>query len=104
MTLHEADAKLAGLNEKIDDLLKKRESILKEWSIAFHAENPENITCIDENIGDCHNLYLASGDFKMHVCRFSDFDLKGSLDDFYRKINNALNQIGIKNRYVSAGA
>lgn len=98
MTLQEAETKLAGLNEKIDTLLKERESILKEWDIAFHAENPENIKCIDENIGDSHNLYLVNGDSKMNVCHFGNYEMNGSIDDFYKSINNSMCILNIANK------
>ena len=35
MTLQEAENKLSELNTKIDSLLVERESILKEWNLAF---------------------------------------------------------------------
>lgn len=64
MTLQEADAKLLVINEEINRLLKERENVLKRWNTAFNAENPEDITCIDENIEDIvHNLYLVNGNF-----------------------------------------
>lgn len=97
MTLQEAETKLAGLNEKIDTLLKEREIILKEWNTAFHSENPDNIICVDENEGDCHNLYLINGDFKMHMCHFSGYDMNGSIEDFYKKVDNSIHLINIAN-------
>ena len=78
--------------------MKERESVLKEWSIAFHAENTDNIICIDENKGDSHDLYLVNGDFKMNVCYFSDFDLKGDADDFYKSLNNSMYILNIANK------
>ena len=33
MTLQEADAKLAVINEEIDTLFKERENVLKEWRL-----------------------------------------------------------------------
>lgn len=97
MTLQEADVKLTELNEKIDALLEESEIVLKEWSIEFHAENMENIICIDENKSDCHNLYLVNGDFKMHVCQFGRFEMKGSIDDFYKSLNNSMYILNIAN-------
>ena len=98
MTLQEAEIKLTELNDRINSLLEERETVLKEWSIAFNLENSENIICVDENEGDCHDLYLVNGDFKMHVCRFNDFDLEGSIDDFYRKINNTMHLLNSVNK------
>ena len=83
MALKEADARLLELNEEIARLLKERENVLKEWNTAFNAENPEDITCIDDNIDDIvHYLYLVNGDFKMHVCIFDDYDMKRNITDF----------------------
>lgn len=84
MTLQKAEIKLTELNDKIDSLLKERETVLKEWSIAFNEESPENIICVDENAGDFHDLYLVNGDFKMQACYFGSFEMKSSLDDFYK--------------------
>jgi hypothetical protein len=70
MTLQESEARLSEINAEIDKLLKEREVVLKEWYAAFNTENPESITCVDENIGDNHNLYLVKGELKMHVCFF----------------------------------
>lgn len=39
MTLQETEAKLSELNNCIAELLKERESVLKEWNIAFNTEN-----------------------------------------------------------------
>ena len=61
MTLQEAEIKLSELNEEINRLLAEREDVLKEWNDAFGKENPQNIICIDENVGDSHNLYLVNG-------------------------------------------
>lgn len=98
MTLQEAESKLAELNEKIDTLLEERESILKEWDIAFHAENPENIKCIDENIGDVHNLYLVNGNSKMNVCHFGNYEMNVSINDFYKSLNNSMHILNIANK------
>lgn len=99
MTLREADAKLLAINEEIDRLLKERENVLKEWNTAFNVENPENITCIDENIEDIvHNLYLVNGDFKMHACLFEHYDMKGSITDFYKRIDTSMQMLNIANK------
>lgn len=99
MTLQEADAKLLAINEEIDSLFKKHENVLKEWNTAFNAENLENITCIDENIEDIvHNLYLVNGEFKMHVCNFSHYDMKGSISDFYKRIDTSMQMLNIANK------
>ncbi|RKI36601.1 hypothetical protein D7V86_24570 [bacterium D16-51] len=98
MALKEADARLLELNEEIARLLKERENVLKEWNTAFNAENPENIVCIDENIEDIvHNLYLVNGDFKMHVCLFGDFDMKGSINEFYKHIDASMQMLNVAN-------
>lgn len=98
MTLQEAEVKLSGLNTEIDRLLKERETILKEWNIAFNAENQEGISCIDENIGDCHNLYLVNGDSRMHVCQLNVFDMKCSIEEFYRHIDTSMAILDIANK------
>lgn len=90
MTLQESEAKLSELNAEINRLLKEREAVLKEWNIAFCTENPENITCVDENIGDVHKLYLVNGEFKMLVCYFDNYDMEGSIEKFYRRIDNSM--------------
>lgn len=89
MTLLESEVKLSELNTKIDKLLKEREIILKEWYSAFNTENPQGIVCEVENIGDCHNLYLVNGDSKMHVCIFDNYDMKGSIEEFYKRIDSS---------------
>lgn len=70
MTLQEAEIKLSKINAEINSLLQERESILKEWNLAFESENPEKIICVDENAGSCHNLYLVNGESRMHVCMY----------------------------------
>lgn len=99
MTLQEADAKLLVINEEINRLLKERENVLKRWNTAFNAENPEDITCIDENIEDIvHNLYLVNGNFKMHVCFFDHYDMKRSISDFYKRIDISMQMLNIANK------
>lgn len=90
MTLRESEEKLSKLNIEINRLLKEREAVLKEWSAAFSAESPEKITCVDENIGDCHKLYLRSGESKMLVCYLDHYDMEGSTDDYYKRINTSI--------------
>lgn len=97
MTLQEAESKLSDLNNKIAELLSEREEVIKEWHTAFNSENPENIICIDENEYGFHKLYLANGDFKILVCRFSERDIKGSINDFYRIIDNSIHILNIAN-------
>ena len=98
MTLQEADTKLSLINEEIARLLKEREKLQKEWITAFNSENPENIVCIDENIEDIvHNLYLVNGNFKMHVCLFDCYDMKKSVNDFYKRIDISMQMFNAAN-------
>ncbi|MCI9436237.1 MAG: hypothetical protein HFH85_03535 [Lachnospiraceae bacterium] len=97
MTLKESEAKLSELNTEISRLLKEREAVLKEWDTAYHTENPEGIVCIDESIEDIHNLYLANGDSKMHVCMFSGYDMKESIQEFYKRIDISMCMLNIAN-------
>ena len=98
MTLQEAEEKLSDLNNKIAELLSEREDVIKEWNIAFNSENPENIICIDENIGESHKLYLVNGDFKIPVCYLSEKDIRGSINDFNRIIDNSIHILNIANK------
>jgi len=98
MTLQEAETKLSELNNEINRLLQEREAVLKEWNIAFNTENQNNITCIDENIGDSHKLYLINGESKMLVCHLNSFDMQGSLNDFYKRIDNSMHIQNIANK------
>lgn len=97
MTLQEAETKLSELNNKIDELLKEREGVLKEWNIAFNTEKPDQIICIDENVGDSHKLYLVNGESKMFVCHLDTYDMEGSISDFHKRINNSIHILNIKN-------
>lgn len=97
MALKELEARLSKLDEKISELLKERESVLREWSNVFGAENPQNIVCIDENVGETHTLYLVNGESRMLVCRINDFDIKGNINDFYKVIDNSMHIINIAN-------
>lgn len=90
MTLQESEGKLSELNAEISRLLKERETVIKEWNTAFYAENPEGIVCVDEVIGDCHKLYLVNGQSRMHVCILDSFDMKGSIEEFYKKIDTSM--------------
>lgn len=90
MTLQEAELKLSDLNNQINELLEEREAVLKAWNIAFNTENQDNIACIDENIGDSHKLYLKNGESKMLMCYLDDFDMKGSLDNYYKRIDTSM--------------
>lgn len=94
MKLLEAEAKLSELNNQIADLLKERESVLKEWNIAFHTENQDQITCIDGGITTFnHDLYLVNGDVKMLVCRICNDDMKGTMEDLYKRIDISMHLI-----------
>lgn len=90
MTLRESEVKLSELNIEIDKLLKERETVLKEWYVAFNTVNPEGITCVDENIGDNHNLYLVNGKSKMLVCHLDNYDMEDSIQEFYERINTSM--------------
>lgn len=98
MTLKEAEEKLSKLNNEINELLEKREIVLKEWNIAFNTENQGNIVCIDENIGNVHKLYLINGESKMLMCYFDNFDMKASLNDFYKGIDTSMQIQNIANK------
>lgn len=94
MKLLEAEAKLSELNNQIADILKERESVLKEWNIAFHTENQDQITCIDGGITTVnHDLYLVNGDVKMLVCRICNDDMKGTMEDLYKRIDISMHLI-----------
>lgn len=97
MTLQEAETKLSELNNQIAELSKEREKVLKEWNIAFDTENPDKITCINENIGDSHKLYLVNGESKMLVCHLDTYDMEGSINDFYKRIDNSMHIFNIRN-------
>jgi hypothetical protein len=95
MTLQESEAKLSELNAEINRLLKEREAVLKEWNAAFNSENQESIVCMDETIGDCHNLYLVNGESKMKACMISSYDMKCSIEEFYRRIDVSMDILNI---------
>lgn len=97
MTLQEAEAKLSELNNEINKLLQERESVLKEWNTAFNTENRASIICVDENIGDIHKLYLVNGESKMFMCHLDNCDMKSSLNDFYKHIDNSMHIQNIAN-------
>ena len=98
MNLQESEVKLSELNDEINRLLKERETVLKEWNIAFSTESPENITCVDENIGDVHKLYLVTGESKMLVCFLDNYDMEDSIDDYYKRIDTSIAIQNIANR------
>ena len=98
MTLQESKARLSELNAEISRLLKEREAVLKEWNTAFNTENPESIVCMDETIGDCHNLYLVNGESKMKACMLSSYDMKCSIEEFYRHIDTSMAILDIANK------
>ena len=97
MTLQESEIKLSELNNKIDKLLKERGVVLKEWYAAFNTENPESITCVDENIGDNHNIYLVNGELKMHVCFFDSYNMKGSIEEFFKRLDTSMCILNVAN-------
>lgn len=97
MTLQEAEERLSEIDEKINVLLKERETVLKEWDTAFHTKDPQNIVCIDENTVGVHNFYLVSGESKKHVCLFSERDIIGSIEEFYKCIDNSMRILNIAN-------
>lgn len=97
MTLQESEAKLSELNAEISRLLKEREAVLKEWEAAFYTENPEGIVCIDESVGDNHTLYLVNGESKMQVCMFSSYDMKGSIEEFYKRLDTSMCILNVAN-------
>lgn len=97
MTLQESEIKLSELNNKIDKLLKEREVILKEWYTAFNKKIPKGITCVDENIGDNHNLYLVNGELKMYVCFFDSYNMKGSIEEFYKHLDTSMCILNVAN-------
>ncbi len=98
VTLQQAETKISELNEEINKLLQERESVLKEWIIAFNTENQENISCIDENIGDSHKLYLINGKSRMLVCHLDNYDMRGSISDFYKRIDTSMQIQNIANK------
>ena len=97
MTLQEAETKLSELNTEINKLLQEREAVLKEWNIVFNTENPDKITCIDENIGDSHKLFLVNGESKMLVCHLDNYDMEGNINDFYKRIDNSMHILNMRN-------
>lgn len=97
MTLQQAETKLSELNAKIAQLFEEREVVLKEWNTAFLAENQDGIICIDENIGDSHKFYLINGELKMLVCHLDTYDIKGSINDFYKRLDNSMHILNIAN-------
>lgn len=98
MTLQQAEAKLSEINAEIDKLLQEREIAIKEWNIAFDAENQENIICIDENTGDSHKLYLVNGESKMLMCHLDNYDMRGSISNFYKRIDTSMQIQNIANK------
>lgn len=98
MTLQEAETKLSELNTEINKLLVERETILKEWNKAFDTENTKKTICIDECIGDSHNLYLVNGESKMPVCVFDSFDMNGDISQFYKCLDTSIGIHSIANR------
>ncbi len=98
MTLQESEAKLSEINADIDKLLKERAIVLKEWYDAFNTENPEGITCEVENIENvCYKLYLVNGGSRIHVCTLGEYDLKNSMEEFYKHIDNSFQIYKIAN-------
>lgn len=87
MTLQETETKLSELNNCIAELLKERESVLKEWNIAFNTENQDNITCEAKGKFSTCELYLVNGDSKMPVCLLHGDDMECSINDLYKRID-----------------
>lgn len=91
MTLQESEIKLSELNSKIDNLLKEREAVLKEWNKAFNTENPDGVFCEVENIENvCYEFYLVNSDSKMHLFTLGDYEMKSSIEDFYKHIDTSI--------------
>lgn len=101
MTLQEAETKLSEMNTKINELLKERERLLIEWNSAFSTENPEKMICIDECIGNCHNLYLVNAESKLQVCIFVSYDMKGDISCFYKRLDTSMGILNIANNRVN---
>lgn len=97
MTLQESEEKISEINTEINKLLKEREVILKEWYVVFNSENTEAIVCIDENIGDNHNLYLVNGGLKIHVCLFDSYNMKSSIEEFYKRLDTSMCILNVAN-------
>ena len=97
MTLQESEIKLSELNNKIDKLLKERAIVLKEWYAEFNTVNSAGITCVDENIGDNHNIYLVNGELKMHVCFFDSYNMKGSIEEFFKRLDTSMCILNVAN-------
>lgn len=97
MNLQESEAKLSELNTQISKLLKERETVLKEWEVAFYTENPEGIVCIDESVGDNHTLYLVNGESKMQVYMFDSYDMKKDIETFYKRLDTSMCILNVAN-------
>lgn len=98
MTLQEAETRLSELNAQIDKLLQEREAVIREWSMAFYAENRDGIICAEETIGSTHRLYLVNGDSKMHVCNLDDHDMGSDIKDFYKRLDDSMHILNIANK------
>ena len=100
MTLHEAETKLAEINNSLAELLKEREKALKKWNIAFNTENPDEITCIAEGVGitdEVYYLYLINGDSKMLVCHIHWDYKECSINEFYKQIETSMHLLSVAN-------
>ena len=97
MRLQEIETKLAELETEITKLLEAREAALRDWYIAFQAEGQDNISCLDEDMGSCHTLYLTNGEARMLVCQFAACDMKGSLREFYKVLEASMRLLNIAN-------
>lgn len=97
MRLQEIETKLAELETEITKLLEAREAALRDWYIAFQAEGQDNISCLDEDMGSCHKLYLTNGEAQMLVCQFASCDMKGSLRAFYKVLEASMRLQNIAN-------
>lgn len=98
MTLQEAETRLSELDGKIGELLKERENALKEWNVAFNAENQEGVTCIAERDLCAYKLYLVNGESRMLACYFSESEItKCDINSFYKCIDNSMGMLNMAN-------
>lgn len=97
MTLQEAEKRLSELEERIGQLLKEREIVLKEWNTAFNLENLQKISCIAKRDSCIYDLYLLNGDSIMLVCCFSDRDITNDINSFYKCIDNSMRMLNLAN-------
>lgn len=58
------------------------------WNIRITVENIENV---------CYKLYLVNGGSRIHVCTLGEYDLKNSMEEFYKYIDNSFQIYKIAN-------